>query len=99
VRTLIAELHDGEAGNHAFRRFRALARDHRERIAVAHRAQHARGVVFPAEPGFDEVARHLRDRLRVARLGRPDGDGAGRHESHCAMRKCCLSRDEIGKKT
>ena len=42
-------------------------------------AQHARRVVLPPEARLDEVARHRRDRLRVALLGKPNGDGAGRH--------------------
>jgi hypothetical protein len=88
VRALVAELDDGEAGERAARRRRALAafaRHHRERVAVADRAQHARRVVLPAEPRLDEIARHHRHGLGVARLGEADGDGAGRHSKHSAM--------------
>ena len=49
-------------------------------IAIADRPHHARCVIFPAEPRLDEIPRHHRDRLRVARLGEPDCYGAWGHE-------------------
>ena len=97
VRALLAELHDGEAGERVARgggcgRARhpgaglpPSAGDDRERVAVADRLQHARRVVFPAEARLDEVARHQRHGLRVARFGESDGDRPLGHEKHCAM--------------
>src|SRR5919201_4347516 len=81
MRALVAEFHDGEAVDRRARPGRGfrLTGHHGERLAIADRTHHARGVVLPAKPGFDEVARHERDWLRVARLGEPDGDRPWRH--------------------
>src|SRR3954469_7242755 len=82
MRTLVAELYDGEAIDGGARRSAGVrvARHHRERLAITDGAHHARRVVLPAQSGFDEVARHHGNRLRVARLGEPDGDGPWGHE-------------------
>src|SRR5258708_11367299 len=52
MRALLAEFHDGEAvgcGTPARRAPLAVAGDPRERLAVADRAHHARGVIFRSE--------------------------------------------------
>jgi len=75
---LVTEFHDGEAD-----RLTTGARRQHNNFTIVDESEKSLVAVAPAQANFDQVARHQRKRLRVARVGNPQLDSMEHHASFC----------------
>src|SRR2546426_10573331 len=77
---LISKAHDREAGY-----AQAAARDQHHRFAIVDQLADTLGSVMPAQPRFDEIARHAREDWGVAAAGEAQADVFRAHACDFAM--------------
>ena len=90
VGALVAEAHDREADDTC-----AGPRHQRYRVRVTDQRRHARRPIGPAQTGFDQVARHQRERIRVARLGESEFELLDSHDADCAIGRRAMETERF----